>query len=123
MALFACLECGRQVSTKAETCPQCGYPLESVLDPVLEAPAGADPASVTLTGTSPSEQRTPREMDLTLEVDEVRIHIHQPGGSQAKMWVTRSALQEALDRWDRAGPIVVAARSARKEGQVEIVVD
>jgi membrane protein YdbS with pleckstrin-like domain/ribosomal protein L37E len=27
MALIACPECGRQVSTEARTCPGCGYPL------------------------------------------------------------------------------------------------
>mgnify|MGYP003312742549 CR=1 FL=1 len=27
MALFPCLECGRQISDKADACPQCGYPV------------------------------------------------------------------------------------------------
>ena len=26
MALIPCPECGRQISTEAESCPQCGYP-------------------------------------------------------------------------------------------------
>ena len=27
MALIACPECGKQISTEAKTCPSCGYPL------------------------------------------------------------------------------------------------
>src|SRR5688572_18198061 len=45
MALFACPECRRLVSTRAETCPQCSCPLDSVLDPVVEE-AGTHPEPV-----------------------------------------------------------------------------
>lgn len=29
MALIQCPECGREVSDKAQSCPQCGYPIEN----------------------------------------------------------------------------------------------
>ena len=32
MALINCSECGRQVSDKAESCPQCGAPIASALE-------------------------------------------------------------------------------------------
>lgn len=32
MALIKCSECGRQVSDKAESCPQCGAPIASALE-------------------------------------------------------------------------------------------
>ena len=38
MALTKCPECGKEVSTSAETCPHCGYPLKKVQkeEPVLD---------------------------------------------------------------------------------------
>ena len=75
-------------------------------------------------GTTPSSRRSPREMDLMAEGEEIQLHIHQPGGSQAKMWVERKALEEAFASWDPAsGEISVQARTARKEGQVLFVFD
>jgi hypothetical protein len=38
MPLFSCPECGNQVSTRAESCPKCGCPLDSVT-PALTAEA------------------------------------------------------------------------------------
>ena len=32
MALIKCSECGREVSDKAESCPQCGAPIASALE-------------------------------------------------------------------------------------------
>ncbi|WP_151832260.1 zinc ribbon domain-containing protein, partial [Acinetobacter ursingii] len=29
MALISCPECSRQVSTQANSCPNCGYPLQT----------------------------------------------------------------------------------------------
>jgi hypothetical protein len=82
-------------------------------------------ASAWISGTSASAQRTPREMDLTLEGDELLLHVHQPGGSQTKMWVSRTALQAALDQRGRAGAtadrLEVPARTARKEATVAFV--
>src|SRR5262245_57852246 len=37
MALVNCPECDRQISTEAEACPQCGYPMR-VAAPVDEGP-------------------------------------------------------------------------------------
>jgi len=44
MALISCPECGREVSSEAPACPQCGYPVaprlaEKAADPVGPAPA------------------------------------------------------------------------------------
>jgi len=45
MALFPCPECGRQISTHASTCPQCGAPVRL---PIAAAPvAESAPASST----------------------------------------------------------------------------
>ena len=30
MALIKCIECGKDVSSKAATCPNCGYPLQNI---------------------------------------------------------------------------------------------
>src|SRR5262249_8204572 len=81
-----------------------------------EPPSGT---SVTLSGTSASQQRAPRELDLTLDGDEIQLHIHAPGGRQPKSWVSRSELQRAFDAWDRPrggpGRVEVPGRTNRKE--------
>lgn len=48
MALIKCPECGREISNKANSCPNCGYPIESLSSEgmvkikvsVLKAPTG-----------------------------------------------------------------------------------
>ncbi|MBU9711382.1 hypothetical protein KS419_06525 [Bacillus tamaricis] len=35
MALRPCPECRHTVSTKADSCPNCGFPFESKLNPVV----------------------------------------------------------------------------------------
>lgn len=40
MALIACPECGKQVSTAAKACPGCGFPLAEQGGPTGNAPAG-----------------------------------------------------------------------------------
>ena len=41
MALINCPECGKQVSTEAQTCPACGYPIaEKVAQGEVMPPAG-----------------------------------------------------------------------------------
>ena len=37
MALIACPECKREVSDVATVCPNCGYPIEKMLNPEAEA--------------------------------------------------------------------------------------
>lgn len=44
MALMACPECGRQVSTEAKACPGCGYPLANRSAPALPRAAAQVPA-------------------------------------------------------------------------------
>lgn len=34
MALFYCPECGKQISTEAVTCPNCGYPVKKNVTPI-----------------------------------------------------------------------------------------
>jgi len=43
MALINCPECGKQVSTAANTCPHCGYPVAENL-PEIQAKAATSPA-------------------------------------------------------------------------------
>jgi hypothetical protein len=79
-----------------------------------------------VSGTSASNTRTPRELDLLLDGEEIQFHIHNPGAAQARIWVDRQALQEALVRWKeggQVGPITVAGRRVRKEASVVFVVD
>jgi hypothetical protein len=82
---------------------------------------------VCVSGTSASSQRTPRELDLMADGEEIQFHVHQPGGSQPKLWVRRTALDEAFARGQQTGEggeeIVVPARTARKEAQVVFVFD
>ena len=49
MALVDCPECGRQISTLAAACPQCGYPL----------PGGVTPASAAGPNRGPSRWTDP----------------------------------------------------------------
>lgn len=54
MALIACPECLRQVSDRATTCPECGYPLGIALPP---APA-VEPTPVAFAQTARPRSRT-----------------------------------------------------------------
>jgi len=40
MALTACPECGRQISTEAKACPACGFPLAERKDAIMPPPGG-----------------------------------------------------------------------------------
>jgi hypothetical protein len=72
-----------------------------------------------LSGTSASAQRTPRELDLMADGAEIQVHVHQPGGSQPKVWVGRDAIEAAFVRTRQeggaGGKVTVPARTARKE--------
>lgn len=77
-------------------------------------------------GTSPSSRRTPRELDLMIDADDLQVHIHQPDGNQTPVWLDRKALQNALDVWKgptSGEPITVPGRTRRKETPVVFVVD
>lgn len=53
MALIKCDDCGREVSDRASTCPQCGAPVAQQTTASSEAPVSIDPKSharVTRTG-------------------------------------------------------------------------
>lgn len=82
---------------------------------------------VCVSGTSASSQRTPRELDLMADGEEIEVHVHKPGASQPRMWVGRKALEEAFVNWkqtgESGGEIMVPARTARKEAQVGFVFD
>jgi hypothetical protein len=43
MALINCPECGKQVSTEAQTCPACGYPIAEKLAQVPAATSAGSP--------------------------------------------------------------------------------
>jgi hypothetical protein len=81
---------------------------------------------ICVSGVSASAQRIPRELDLMLDGDEIQFHVHNPDGTQPKVWAGRRALQESLGRWKNAGkegPITVAGRTARKEAEIVFVVE
>lgn len=82
---------------------------------------------VCVSGTSPSSNGSPREIDLMIDGDEIQFHIHQPGGSQPKLWVSRKVLEEAFAGWKQTGAsakeITVSGRTARKDGEVKFVFD
>jgi hypothetical protein len=79
---------------------------------------------VRLSGHSSSSHH-PRELDLSREADEIHLHVHQHGESHTKVWVTRPALQEALEEWAQSAGglerLVVPGRTARKELPVTFV--
>jgi len=127
MALFSCPECGNAVSTRAESCPRCGCPLDALTVPEdVEAPP-VPVNSITVSGTSPSEQRAPRELDLTPDGEEIQFHIHAPGGQQRVMWVRQDDLQRALNETPGfrggSGQVEFAGRTARKPFPVVLVWD
>ncbi len=82
---------------------------------------------ICVSGTSASSKRTPRELDLIADGEEIQFHVHQPGGSQPRLWVSRKGLAEAFACWkpagDGGGEIAVPARTARKDAQVSFVLD
>ena len=49
MALIYCPECGREISSSAEVCPGCAYPVKTGTPPIPPR-AAAKPAKVTLEG-------------------------------------------------------------------------
>lgn len=49
MALINCPECGKQVSTEAQTCPACGYPIAQKLAQTPAIPPAGDPLPATQT--------------------------------------------------------------------------
>ena len=57
--------------------------------------------------------------------DEIEFHVHQPDGSQPRVWVSRKALNEACTRAEPSagGEFRVAARTACKESEVAFVFD
>jgi hypothetical protein len=82
---------------------------------------------VCVSGTSASSKRVPRELDLMADGEEIQLHVHQPGGSQPRLWVSRKVLEEAFARYMQTsgsgGEITVPARTAQKEAQVAFVFD
>jgi hypothetical protein len=77
-----------------------------------------------ITGSSTNPLRV-RELDLTSEGDELHLHVHQHGESHTKVFVSRAALQMALDNFARAGGhlerLEVPGRTARKELPVMLI--
>ncbi len=95
----------------------------------LEAPAPVvwQQNYLCITGTSASTRRAPRELDLMADGDEIQVHIHAPGRSAPKVWIGRTALEEAFARSQPAGSsggeITVLARTAHKESLVTFAWD
>jgi hypothetical protein len=99
---------------------------------IKQAPGAAEPTPdaaaterfVRVSGHSSSSHH-PRELDLSREDDEIHLHVHQHGESHTKVWVSRPALQEALEEWAQTGGrlerLVVPGRTARKELPVTFV--
>ena len=61
MALIACSECGKNVSTKADACPHCGAPLDSILKDKATSAAR-------VTGDRSQPQLTPQLMGSVIAV-------------------------------------------------------
>lgn len=82
---------------------------------------------ICISGCSASSQRVPRELDLRMDGEDIEFHVHQPGGSQPRIWIRREDLQHALDRWPgpkpSSEPIEIEGRTARKEAKVVVIVD
>jgi hypothetical protein len=109
----------------APACPALAPP--SSVPPEPEPPIVQKEDYVRVTGTSPSSRRAPREIDFMVDGEEIRIHIHQPGGTQSMMWVDRTLLQQSFGRWkvDSSGvaEVSIPARAAGKDAQVVFVAD
>lgn len=61
MALIACPECGREVSSAAMACPSCAYPLQA-------KDSAASPAKEVAKPQATSKPETPHIPDLAVEV-------------------------------------------------------
>lgn len=68
MALILCLDCGREVSTAAKQCPNCGCPTEALTDETARKVAGA--RALRDSGLRRTEQETAELLEaLTRELD------------------------------------------------------
>lgn len=56
MALIKCPECGKQISDKAEMCPHCGYPIDSIKDGIKQSDQINDSASEININDTPSSK-------------------------------------------------------------------
>jgi hypothetical protein len=39
MSLIICPECGKEISSQAESCPHCGFPIKKIIDEVVKNPS------------------------------------------------------------------------------------
>jgi hypothetical protein len=39
MSLIICPECGKEISSQAESCPHCGFPIKKIIDEVVKSPS------------------------------------------------------------------------------------
>jgi hypothetical protein len=109
------------LSAKPQSAPAQPAPPEGASEP---APVVLRQDYIRVSGTSASSRRTPRELDLMTDGEEIQLCIHAPGGTQPPLWVGRRALEEGFGRWQEAGgDVVVPARTARKEAQVAFIAD
>jgi|GEM_PF-6711514 len=106
----------RQTSTPDTLSPSPGDRAREATPIPEELPDG----HIRLFGTSASDARAPREMDLSREGEEIRIDIHNPGSSQWVFWVRREDFEMSLRGWDwhRAAEVRIAARKASSSLEV-----
>jgi hypothetical protein len=75
----------------------------------------------------PAPGGCPGELDLIADGEAIQFHIHQPGGSQPRLWVDRKALVEIMASWKglpESDEITLPARTAKeKAAQVSLVFD
>ncbi len=91
MPLISCPECGRQISTAAEACPQCGHPNR----PTFQKPVG--PSCYACSSTATTRCQSCGKLSCALHVNSIWVSHGRGGGyelrcascySYAQLWRT-----------------------------------
>lgn len=79
MALIDCPECGRQVSSAAEACPQCGYPISPVL------PLSTEPSCYACSGTSTTRCQSCGKFSCAMHLEPIFVHYYYRRGGASEL--------------------------------------
>jgi hypothetical protein len=87
MALAKCADCGRDVSTEAAACPNCGRPMAAAA--AAQTPTPAQPAPATTTQHQAATDSTPASPESSPSVPSPPTAAVQPSKPKSKNWFRR----------------------------------
>lgn len=111
MALIACPECARQVSDKAEACPQCGYPVRAACS---RSPAGSTSpgkegpiAATVLPDDASAIPAIPADSQPTAATHERDVQAVRPATPRLERAAEATSRRTRLRRWIGGALILV----------------